>query len=187
VFGYQFPDSISQTGTLGNQVGAVLPFLLGAFALYAVSYAIVHAYDRIDSVLTINAAIGFAMVAMFPCLSPYIVDSTRVGIFAMSELWSDILHSIGAIGGFGCLIFWILRFRKSNLPEHKQTKEKLIRNRIYLGLFIGMVLSLSVFIADGLGAFQDDFPTIFVVEALILTFAGVACLIKGGFFLRDKK
>jgi len=185
-YGLTFPNSISETATIANRTGAILPFCLGALALFALSYAIVYAYDKMDKAFSIGMAAGFTVVAMQMCSSVY-VDVARVGLLGVLPNVSNILHSVGAVAGFGSMIFWImLCFRKSDRRKDHRTKEKNIRNQIYFYSGIAMVMSLSLFILDTAGVFGENFPVVFVAECAMLMFGGIACLIKGGLFLKDK-
>ena len=49
-----------------------------------------------------------------------------------------------------------------------------------------MILSLGLFLINSAGTFGDDFPIVFVAECAMLLIGGIACLIKGGLFLKDK-
>ena len=185
-YGLRFPNSISETGTIANRVGAILPFCLGALALFSLTYAIVYAYDKMDKIFTFGMAFGFTVVAMQMCSSMYI-EVTRVGLLGVSPQVSNILHIIGAVFGFGSMISWImLCFRKSDKRKDLQTKEKHTRNKIYFYFGIAMVLSLGLFVLNSVGAFGDGFPVVFVAECAMLLFGGLACLIKGGLILKDE-
>jgi len=186
IHGLPFPLSISETATIANRTAPILPFCLGALALFALTYAIVHAYDRMDRVVTAGMFAGFTVVAMQMCASPY-VDLERVGLLGVSPSMSGVVHNIGAVVGFGCMIIWImLCFTKSDRAKNKRTKEKRKRDIICFWLSIAMVLSLALFVFNKMGMLGDDFPVVFVAECFMLTFGGIACLIKGGAFLRDK-
>lgn len=180
-----FPQSISETGTMSNMVSMVLPFCLGALALFSLTYAMVYAYDKLDKLFTFAIFGGFSIVAMQMCNSPYI-DVERVGLLGLTPDWSAAVHSVGAVVGFGAMICWILLcFRKSNKKKDQRTKEKNIRNTCYTIFGSAMILSLSLFIFNAVGWFGEGFPTLFICEWLMLTFGGIACLIKGGLFMRD--
>jgi len=181
-----FLHSISESGTIANAVSPILPFCLGALSLFSLTYAIKYKYDKTDVVLTSLMFAGFTAVAMQMCLSPYAVGN-KIGVLALSPETSGIVHNVGALVGFGGMILWItLCFTKSDKRKREQTKEKRERNIIYRNIGICMITSLAIFIFDWIGIFGDSFPTVFVVEAVMLTFGGVACLIKGGMFLTDK-
>ena len=185
-YGLKFPDSISETATIANRSGVILPFCLGALALFALTYAIVHAHDLSDKIFSSCTAVGFTIVAMQLCLSDYI-EVPRVGLLGVVPEVSNTIHLIGAVGGFGAMIFWImLCFRKSDKRKELRTKEKNLRDSVYFYLGIAMILSLGLFLLDSAGLFGVRFPVVFVAECAMLLFGGVACLIKGGLFLKDR-
>ena len=185
-YGLCFPSSISETATIANRSGAILPFCLGALALFALTYAVVYAYEGIDKIFTSGMAAGFTMVAMQMCSSKYVTVS-RVGLFGVSPQVSDILHVIGAIVGFGSMIFWVmLCFRKSDRRKDRQTSEKQKRNRLYFYSGIGMIASLGLFLLNATGIFGEKFPVVFLAECAMLWIGGFSCLVKGGFILKDK-
>ena len=180
------PKTISETATIANRVGSILPFCLGALALFSLSYSVIYAYDKTDKTYLLGMFVGFTIVALQPCRSPYIVDS-RVGFLGVAQEASHIIHMIGAFIGFGCMILWILlSFRKSNREKNTQTREKIMRNRCYLWFSVAMSLSLVIYILDSTGLFGENFPVMFIFECILLTFGGFACLVKGGLFFKDK-
>jgi len=188
VHGLPFPQSISETGTMANTVSPILPLCLGALALFSLTYAVKHKYSRLDSIFTMGMFIGFVLVAVQMCRSPY-VQGDSVGVFGLSPAWSNIVHLFGAFLGFSSLILWVLVcFSKSNLSPKRRTPQKHIRNNCYYTLGLLMVSALVLFVLDLCGLFGDDFPLVFVLEWTILTLMGVACCIKGGFLglLTDK-
>jgi hypothetical protein len=186
IHGLPFPGSISETGTAANMSSPILPFCLGAFALFSLTYAVLHGHDKLDSVLPSLMCAGFTVVAMQMCDSPYI-EVERVGLLGLSRQWSGTVHTIGALAGFGAMICWILFcFTKSDLPRHRQTQEKRTRNHVYSVLGMLMVASLTLFALQRFGLTREGFAVVFWTEVLMLTFGGVACLVKGGFALRDK-
>jgi len=182
-----FPQSISETATIANKTAPILPFCLGALVLFALTYAIVYAYDRMDRVVTASMFGGFTVVAMQMCASPY-VEVERVGILGVSPAVSALMHKMGAVVGFGCMIVWVmLCFTKSDQAKNKRTREKRKRDTCYFWLGMAMVFSLFLFVLDAGGLLGDGFPVVFVAECFMLTFGGVACLLKGGVVLRDVK
>jgi len=187
VYQLPFPQSISETATIAWRTDWLLPFCLGALALFSLNYAIFYRYDLLDRILTLSMFVGFTLVAAQVCESPYI-NVERIGLFGVNQQWSHIIHCIGAIGGFGAMILWILlAFRKSDKPKAKQSIRKRMRNNIYFWLGIGMIASLLFFVVEMLGFLPELFPTVFWAEFAMLLFGGTACLFKGAAFLRDKK
>lgn len=188
IYGLPFPKSISETATIANKTAAILPFFLGALALFSLTYAIKHGYDRMDKIFTTGMFSGFTCVALQMCSSPYITDPSQVGVLGVTESLSGTIHRIGAITGFSCMMLWImLCFTKSDKKDNEQTREKKLRNTCYFYLSTAMMLSLFLFLFNNIGVFGDNFPVVFVAECFILTFGGIACLIKGGLTLNDRK
>jgi len=186
IHGLPFPMSISETGTIANRVSPILPLALGALALFALSYAMYLAHDRLDAIATFLMAAGFIFVAIFPIASQYVVDE-YIGVFAASHSISNILHYTGALTGFGAMIIWVgVCFRRSSYIKHRQTPEKRTRNVLYAVTSVLMVLAIILFGAYALGVFGDGSPIVFVAQAVLLTSAGVSILIKGGVVLKDK-
>ncbi len=188
MFVYRLPflHSISESATIANQVSPLLPYCLGALALFSLTYAIMHRYNDLDAMLTGCMFAGFTAVAMQMCRSPYITED-KVGLLGLSERVSNMVHDAGAIIGFGSMILWILMcFKQSDVPAAKRTREKRLRNNAYTALGMAMLASLLLFLLKDEGLFAPDFPMLFIVECLMLTFGGLACLLKGGFMLKDK-
>jgi hypothetical protein len=183
---YPMLGSISEGATIANKVSPILPYALGALSLFALSYSIKLAYDGFDRLVTLLIFVGFTAVAMQMCQSIY-VETDGVGVLNLSPRLSDTVHNVGALTGFGALIVWVLVcFRKSDKPHAERTKQKHKRNRVYEILGAFMLLSLSLFWLDAAGLVLFDLPVVFFVECLILTFGGMACLIKGGLLMGDK-
>ena len=181
-----FLSSISESATIANKASPILPYCLGALALFSLTYAFKHSYDALDKILTGGMFAGFTAVTMQMCASPYIQDD-RVGLLGISESASNIVHDVGAVIGFGCMILWILvGFRQSDRPKARWSAQKLRRNKIYTMLGYGMIASLLLFVLKSKGLFGADFPVVFAAECLMLTFGGLACLVKSGAVMGDK-
>jgi hypothetical protein len=188
VYGLPFPDSISQTATMAGGTLDILPYCMGALAVFSFAYAKTSAHDITDAVCTYIMAAGFTLVAAQPCSSAYLPEG-EVGIFKLSHEASGTIHSIGAVMGFGAMIVWIMFcFSKSDKPADLQTEEKKLRNDIYFLLGFLMISSLGVFI---ISHFIKIPHIVFFVEALMLIPGGLACIVKsgkcGGHWLADKK
>ncbi len=182
-----FPNSISETATIANKVSPILPYCLGALALFSLTYAVMHSYDALDKLLTGGMFAGFTAVTMQMCASPYIMDES-VGLLGISKIASNAIHDAGAIIGFGCMILWILfGFRQSDRPKALRTPNKHRRNKIYTVLGYGMIASNLLFALKLKGLLGADYPALFVTECLMLTFGGLACLVKSGAVLADRQ
>ena len=181
-----FPQSISETATIAGRTDSLLPFALGALALFSLAYSLRYAYMcLLDRFFTLCMTIGFTLIAFQPVMSEYIL-AEQVGVFGLNHQWTNIIHYVGAIIGFSSYIGWVLLcFKKSNLSYDEQTSEKRIRNDLYTSLGYGMFASLSFFVFDILGLLGDNFPVIFWTEVFILFFGGIACWVKAGGWLKD--
>ncbi len=186
VYGLPFLNSISESATIANKASPILPYGLGALALFSLTYACKHSYDATDRILTGGMFAGFTAVTMQMCASPYILDDS-VGFLGLSKSASNAVHEIGAIVGFACMILWILLcFRQSDRPKALRTAQKLARNKIYTALGCGMIASLLILLLKRKGFFGAPFPAVFLAECLMLAFGGLACLVKSGAVLGDR-
>ena len=173
-----FLTSISESATIANKASPIMPYCLGALALFSLTYAFKHSYDATDRILTGGMFAGFTAVTMQMCASPYVQDD-RAGLLGLTKSASNVVHDVGAILGFGCMILWILMgFRKSDKPKALWSAQKLRRNKIYAALGLGMIASLLLFLLEGVGLLNTHQHMVFFVECLMLTFGGLACLVK---------
>ncbi len=188
IYGLPFPMSISETATIANQASFILPYCLGMLSIFALSYAFASAQSDGDAIATFVMWMGFTMVALQPCSALKYITVDKVGAFGLTVTGSGFLHNVGAIMGFGALIYWILFcFTKSNKPKGERTPRKNLRNKIYYGFGLTMVACLIVYLLNIFGVLGTSFPLIFVLETIILGFSGIACLIKGGLAFADKE
>jgi hypothetical protein len=187
VYGLPFPQSISETATIADVSDFLLPLCLGALALFSLTYCIRFSYDNIlDKVFPGIMFVGFLLVAVQKCASPYIT-AERTGLFFLTPEMSHIVHCVGAIAGFGAMILHImLCFTKSDYVKDKQTPQKRVRNDIYKFLAWCMVASLIIFILDLFGIFGNNFPVVYVVEWVMLFYGGIAYGIKSGLGIPDR-
>lgn len=180
VFVYHLPalTSISESATVGNRSEMLLPFALGCMFTYSIAYI---GYCRSERVLTRVMAIGFAVVAMQICNSEYIAFD-RVGLLGLSPAASNIVHSIGAVTGFGAMFIWVTFFFTRGVAN--PTPEKHIRNQIYLSCATLMAAGIVLFILGMLGVMGEY--SVFIAEEFMLIPAGFALLVKSGLVLRDR-
>ncbi len=180
VFVYGLPPltSISESATTGSRAGMLLPFALGCMFTYGIAYV---GYCRSERKLVRGMALAFAVAAMQLCDSPYL-EFDRVGLLGLSHTASNWVHFLGSAIGFGAMFLWIAFFftRGSLHP----TPEKRKRNEVYricATLMAAGILLLALGALGWLGPYS-----VFLAEELMLLPAGVALLVKGGLFLRDK-
>lgn len=184
-YGFSWFSSISESATTGNLTGQLLPYFLGMMSLFALCY---KGYDKLDFWITKLMFVGFTIVSMQMCISPYNEMLPAIGLFAVAPTTSNMIHNIGAITGFGAMIYWIsFCFTKSNKIVSKQTKQKRIRNKIYQTCGILSCLGILWFV---IGKYiTPSLPNIWIAEMLILTPCAIAVLVKAETFglLADKE
>jgi hypothetical protein len=181
VYGYEPLTNISESATTGNAAGMILPFALGCMFTYTIGYL---GYCLSERILARIMGICFFVVAMQVCNSLYVTE-TRVGLLGVSPELSDIIHMCATSLGFGLMFIWItFYFTRSNKEKTERTRQKIIRNKIYIAcgtaMFCGLaILIISYFVPMGR-------YIVFIGEELILIPAGFAIVVKSGLFLRDK-
>ena len=186
--GFDFPQSISETGTMANTVSFFLPIALGALAIFSGTYGYKYSYDYIwDKILPYTMCVGFLLVAFFPTASPYITQEF-VGPFPVTPEASHVVHVIGALAGFGALIAWILVCFTKTDKSREQTQQKFYRNLIYYIMGGAILMCLPVLILSMTDQLNPHFALVFWLEAGILFGAGLCCLVKSGLIrvLRDE-
>ncbi len=177
---YHLPaiTSISESATTGNRAGMLLPFALGCMFTYCIAYV---GYCPSERKLTRVMALGFAVAAMQLCNSPYITEK-NVGLLGLSPQLSNVLHSIGALIGFGAMFVWIAFFFTRSVP--RPTPQKLRRNQIYVVCATLMAAGILLFI---IGTFVVmGRYSVFIAEEFMLMPAGFALLVKSGLLFADK-
>lgn len=182
IYGLPFLNSISESGTIANQTSPILPTILGSLAIFGFSYKSKWSSFG-DSLCTKIMAIGFLLVAFQMCGSDYIIQD-KVGVFGLSKELSNIVHSAGALIGFGALLVWQgMFFTKSS---GNKTREKKIRNKIYYTCSALSIIGILIFI---IGAIFNLAHYVFWAELVILTLAGISCITKSEILniFRDKE
>jgi small-conductance mechanosensitive channel len=158
--------------------------LLVGVSLFLLTY---KGYERIDNIVT--GIIGFAglNVAIFPCLNT-IAPTEPVGIFQISPVLSNNIHLISAFTFFFLLainsIFIFTLTKSKSIPK---TRNKKIRNYIYIGCGVVILLSLLIlFIRALVGAEVENSKTLLVFETIMLLAFGISWLVKGETLFKDK-
>lgn len=181
VYKLPFLNSISESGTIANQTSPILPIILGALAIFGLSYKSKW-NSRGDTLCTKVMAIGFLFVAMQMCGSDYVIQN-RVGVLGLSKEISNVVHSIGALIGFGALLIWqMFYFTKSGLNK---SPEKVKRNKVYYTCSALSIIGIAIFIAGSLFNLPHY---VFWAEFVLLTLAGISCIVKSEILpiFRDK-
>ena len=185
--GLPFLMSISEGATIINRVSMILPGCIGIISAFTLMQMKFFAYNKLEKTLVVCMVIGFLVVAVQPCSSPYIEEYGTVGLLLLSMYWSNIIHTMGAVIGFGAMIFWILfYFAKGDKMAGKQTYIQGKRDAWYGAMGFAMTIMLALFILDFLVDHEIEYPIVFITEFFMLTFGGVACLIRGRLFIKDK-
>lgn len=151
--------------------------ILAGISLFLIAY---KGYHRIDNIVT--SVIGFLGlgVAAFP--SRYNIASTEpLGIFQMAPNISNQIHLICAFTFFFLLainsIFLFTLTERGNIPK---TRNRKIRNYIYIGCGIVILISLAILLIRSLvGAGAEDSKILLFLETVMLVAFGVSWLVKG--------
>jgi hypothetical protein len=182
VYGLPFIMSISESATTGSRTGMLLPFALGCMFTYCIAYT---GYTKAERIIVKLMAVGFLAVAMQICDSHY-VDYDRVGLLGLSPAVSGIVHSIGALLGFGLMWVWIMFFFTKSGSDGIRTRHKRIRNKIYYTVGLVMLFGIFIFVLGALNFFEESKPYVWLAEEILLIPAGFALLVKSGVFVKDK-
>lgn len=165
VIGY-IPESISITFYEFLTASPIFMIVLGSASILLLAY---KGYEKIDDVLNSVAAFCGIGICLFPTAhSLYPI----VTIFRIPSIVSFILHLIFAIAFFAILsINSLFLFTKSNVSKENFTKEKKIRNVIFIICGIGMIASFALLLFSIPKA-------IWLVETIALFFFGISWLTK---------
>ena len=182
IYGFGPLTSISESATTGNATGMILPFALGCMFTYTVAYV---GYCRSERIITRIMGVCFLIVAMQICNSIYVTER-RVGLLGLPPNVSNIIHLCAAAVGFSLMTVWILfYFTRSDKEKTNRTKEKIIRDYVYIACGAAMICGLIMLI---IGFFVPmGHYVVFIGEQFILIPAGLAIVVKGGLFLKDKE
>ena len=185
---WMFPSSISAT-YYRFESGPVFMIILGAASFLLISY---KGYDKQDDIINTLAGIFGLMICIFPCgilykdplFTPEFINSLNnsVGTFGLPMNISLILHNISAIAFFGLLSYNSLFLFTKHGPN--MTRNKKIRNIIYIVCGIGMLLSFTLFILP------QFYSQVWLIETFALFFFGISWLTKADYYpwlFADKK
>jgi hypothetical protein len=182
IFGHTISlPSISATHYMNSYL--LFEGLVFATGLFLVTY---RGYDILDHILSIIAGCGAVLLTLMPCTyggSPYVDDHNWL---MLPQSITNVFHLVGAGIFFGCL-FIIIEFQ---FPKTVGTvvsgSEKAKRNLLYRicgGVMLGgLLLGFLPFINFTIGPFDNCY----IGEAIALWSFGIAWLVKGEVFMRDK-
>ncbi len=157
--------------------------ILVCVALFLISY---RGYELVDDIVSsLTGIFGFG-IALFPCFN---LAFKNTGFLQLNIDTSNTLHTVCA--GLFFLLLAINSIFIFTLTENKKkpTKNKKIRNAIYIGC--GLVIIVCLIIAGILHCLYDQnyLDTkiwIFILETILLEAFGISWLVKGNTLFRDR-
>jgi heme A synthase len=159
--------------------------ILVGVALFLLTY---KGYERIDNIVTAMSGLAALGVAIFP--SRYDLVSTEpLGIFQITPTISNMIHLVCAFTFFILLaINSIFLFTLTKSKDIPKTRNKKIRNYIYIGCGVIILLSLAILLIrtlTGAGAVENS-KTLLIFETIMLLAFGTSWLVKGKALFKDK-
>ena len=173
--GYNPPEwyhSVSDTYYANSK--AVMIGILSITAFYFATY---KGYDIRDRIINILSAICAAGVALFP-------NKGTDGLIQMPNAGGTIHCAFALVLylTFFLNCIWLFRLGNSN------TREKKIRNKIYLGCGIGIAVAAGVLIAGNIFNLEQYIPNfIWIAEVVAQIAYAIAWFTKSGKFIKDKE
>lgn len=167
IYGYGFPDSISETYFIPT---CIAPFMiiLGSAGMLLVCY---RGYNFMDNILNTAAGVFAWGVCLFPCAA----QSGRIGTFQLDAGTSDIIHMVSALLFFGILAYNSLFQFTRGMPVPTPNKKK--RNIIFRICGIGMIASFILLPITYLDIINIP-HAIWVIEFIALQFFGISWITK---------
>ena len=151
--------------------------MIGILSITSFYFATYKGYDIRDRIINILAAICAAGVALFPNKG---VD----GLIQMPNV-GGIIHCVFALVlylTFFLNCVWLFRLGNSN------TKEKKIRNNVYLGCGISIAVAASALVANSVFNWAQYVPNLVWIAEVVAQIAyAVAWFIKSGRLIKDKE
>ena len=151
--------------------------MIGILSITSFYFATYKGYDIRDRIVNILAAICAAGVALFPNKG---VD----GLIQMPNV-GGIIHCVFALVlylTFFLNCVWLFRLGDSN------TKEKKIRNNVYLGCGISIAVAAGVLVANSVFSWAQYVPNLVWIAEVVAQIAyAVAWFLKSGRFIKDKE
>ena len=152
--------------------------MIGILSITSFYFATYKGYDIRDRIVNVLSAICAAGVALFPNRG---VD----GLIQMSHSVGYIFHcTFASVLYFTFFLncVWLFRLGKSD------TREKKIRNNIYLGCGIGIAVAAGVLIAGNVFNLKQYIPNfIWIVEVVAQIAYAIAWFTKSGRLIKDKE
>ena len=158
--------------------------VLVSVGVFLITY---NGYEKIDSLVCKTTGIAGLTAAVFPCLFEE-APLVPVGFFQLLPKVSNIVHLIAAVLFFVLLaVNSLFIFTLSN-NRKGMTKNKKIRNGIYIACGLLILLSLLALLIVYLTvdpAVRTEKHLIFIFETIMLEAFGISWLVKGATFFKD--
>lgn len=154
----------------------VLAAILTAASIVLMTY---DGYGKVDNLVTTASGVLGMLIVLFPCKCSLAGDYT--GFFMLPANVSAVIHNISA-----CLFFVLLAFNSAFLftqNNGKMTKQKKMRNKIYVACAIAMVIPMLWIVLPVWSPSKT-----FVAELIMLEAFGISWLVKSDTirWLKDK-
>lgn len=157
-------------------VTPALAAILTAASIVLMTY---DGYGKVDNLVTTASGVLGMLIVLFPCKCSLTGDYT--GFFMLPAKVSAVIHNISA-----CLFFVLLAFNSAFLftqNNGKMTKQKKMRNKIYVACAIAMVIPMIWIVLPVWSPSKT-----FVAELIMLEAFGISWLVKSDtiHWLKDK-
>ncbi len=154
------------------------PALVGVLVPACIVLISYIGYNSVDNWVTSLSGVFGLGIVLFPCKVSWIAEGTPVGFFQMPMEISHIIHTVCAALFFLLIALnSIFLFTKSG---GEMTRQKKVRNVIYRVCGYGMLILEVAFLTVRL--FGAPGYTVMILEILLLSFFGIAWLVKGEAF-----
>lgn len=168
-----------------TNVRDVFTGIMVAVGIFMITY---RGYELIDDIVSNAIAVCALGVALFPC-ALVVIPPSNIGFFQLYSDVSSIGHAISA-GSFFFLLAMnsIFIFTLSDKSKQK-TKNKEIRNVIYITSGVIILLALvGIGVLNLMYSPKDLEATayLFILETILLEAFGISWLVKGNTLFRDK-
>ncbi len=157
--------------------------ILIGVSLFLMTY---KGYEKIDNIVTAMSGLAALGVVIFPSRCSF-VSTEPLGIFQISPTISDKIHAVCSVIFFILLaINSIFLFTLTKSRDIPKTRNKKIRNYIYIGCGIIILLSLVILLVRSLvGVEVENDKTLLIFETIMLLAFGVSWLVKGKTLFKD--
>jgi len=175
--------------TRSNPIFVIVVSLMAIFLM-------IYKYERpIDFYLSFFAGVAALMVLILPTdpiisscqelCSDYVISYVNENEVRQ---WTHYISAAIFLAILNYMCFFL--FTRSDKPKRKRSKQKRIRNSIYIVCGCFMTASLITILLGTIGLIDSDiyqkYNLTFWMESLAVVSFGFSWLVKGGFILKDK-